>query len=594
MQIHFPHVSMVPKTPTANLRFRRELFRQASGDQEMQAGLRKMCAEDCLFWLNTFGWTHDPRAVIGELPFLTYDYQDRLVIAEVMAAVGRNWLCFPKSRDMGLSWCILSTFLWFWMFKPSMNFILVSRNEEYVDKRGDPKALFWKLDYLLDRQPRWILPAGFDEDTHRKSLTLINPENGSTIVGESTTGDVARGGRATAILLDEFAAVNVDDGFRAYASVQHATKCVIACSTVQGVGNAFDTMMRKAAIRQVRIHWTMHPEKSKGLYVGPDGRPRSPWYDGECAKAPNAQWIAQELDIDSAGADWQYYPRVLLDRVALSTVRPPSFVGDLDFDLATQEPMGLMARPGGILKLWIKPDARGQMPFDRKYVIGCDLSAGTGASNSVLAIGDCKTGEKVGEVATSTMRPDKIADLAVALCKLFRGSSERGAFLIWEAPGPGRNFGDRVIELGYNNVYLRQAEGALSKKLNKIANVIPGWWPTPDERNAVHSDLRRSLDSNELIEHSADCVSELREIIFTQATGITHVRAVQNVDPSGAREHHGDRPTATALMLRGMRQMGLAKGVAGAPGEVPEGSMMARRVARLQAQPKTGDARWAG
>ena len=92
--------------------------------------------------------------------------------------------------------------------------------------------------------------------------------------------------------------------------------------------------------------------------------------------------------------------------------------------------------------------------FGAVFVAASGLAFPLGASPS-----DCKTGEKVGEVATSTMRPDKIADLAVALCKLFAGSSERGAFLIWEAPGPGRNFGDRVIELGYNNVYLRHAEG---------------------------------------------------------------------------------------------------------------------------------------
>lgn len=49
----------------------------------------------------------------------------------------------------------------------------------------------------------------------------------------------------------------------------------------------------------LRLHWTLHPEKAKGLYYDAEGRPRSPWYDNEIKKKKMTEdAVARELDID--------------------------------------------------------------------------------------------------------------------------------------------------------------------------------------------------------------------------------------------------------------------------------------------------------
>ena len=78
------------------------------------------------------------------------------------------------------------------------SFLLVSRVQDYVDKPGNPKALFWKIDFLLNNFPPWLKPRGYREANHRRLLHIENPENGSVIDGESTTGNVSRGDRRTA------------------------------------------------------------------------------------------------------------------------------------------------------------------------------------------------------------------------------------------------------------------------------------------------------------------------------------------------------------------------------------------------------------
>ena len=46
-----PHYALVPKDPVANLKFRRELLDMTGTDVGAQVALKKMCAEDLLFYV---------------------------------------------------------------------------------------------------------------------------------------------------------------------------------------------------------------------------------------------------------------------------------------------------------------------------------------------------------------------------------------------------------------------------------------------------------------------------------------------------------------------------------------------------------------
>ena len=554
------YYDLVPKDLSANLKFRQDLLLMGGSDRKAAEELFIMCSRDLLFYVNAFCWTYDPRVGDGTLPFLTYEFQDESLLA-IDAAIGSHDLLIKKSRDMGASWMLLTVFEWRWHFKNSQSFLLVSRNEDYVDKAGNPKSLFWKIDFIHKFLPGWLLPR-----TTRTKLRLTNEDNGSSIDGESTTGDVARGDRRTAIGLDEFAAFDVDAGYRALASTRDATNSRIFNSTPSGTNNAFYDFATSEAIEQLTLHWTRHPIKAAGLYEDKQGKKRSPWYDEECKRCANIQEIAQELDIDFAGSDYQFFDTMIIDRLMEETGSNPIAVGELKYNAVTGEPEGFGDVPKGTLRLWIYPDAQGGLPTDRRYVIGADIATGTGSSNSVLSGGDCKTGEKVAELVTPNLRPDQLATYAFALGRWFHGTDNE-AMQIWEAPGPGRNYGDRLIELGYKDIWYKKEQSGKRSK-------IPGWWPTKDEKRVLYSDYRTALSTKHFINRSVDALRECKEIIFAATGWITHSRSLRTVDPSGARENHGDRPTADALLWKGMQKpYPVQVPVVG----IPEGSMLWRR-----------------
>lgn len=551
---------LVPKDQKANLAFRNELVRIGSTEKKAAEELYIMCSRDLLFYVNTFCWTYDPRIGDGVLPFITYEFQDQAIV-DMDSAIGNRDMVIKKSRDMGASWMLLMVFEWRWHFRSNQSFLLVSRNEDYVDKAGNPKSLFWKIDFIHKYLPGWL------QAKHtRTKLRLTNEDNGSTIDGESTTGDVARGDRRTAIGLDEFAAFDIDAGYRALASTRDATNSRIFNSTPSGTNNAFYDLANNETMEQLSLHWTLHPFKSIGSYEDSQGKTRSPWYDEECKRCANPQEIAQELDIDFAGSDYQFFDTMIIDNLIKKTGFHPYTAGDLNYNAITGNPENFDQRPKGTLRLWCHPDAQGDLPADRRYVIGADIAAGTGSSNSVLSVGDCKTGEKVGELVTPHLRPDQLATYAVALAQWFKGNSS-GALLIWEAPGPGRNFGDRVLELGYRKIWYKKDQ------VGKVAK-IPGWWPTKDEKRVLYSEYRAALSTKHFINHSADALRECKEIIFSSTGWITHSRSLRTVDPSGARENHGDRPTADALLWKGMQKIPSDRSI---PLGMPKNSMIWRR-----------------
>ena len=529
------HARLVPRDPEQNLEWRERMLHWSADDPSRQDALKAMCSDDILFWINAFGWTFDPRRTYSVVPFATWPFQDR-ALADLDAAIGSHDVSMPKSRDMGASWMLCSVFLWRWMFRRNQSFLLVSRNEDYVDRTGNPKSLFWKIDHLLKYMPEWLLPR-----RERAKLRLTNLENGSTIDGESTTGDVARGDRRTAIGLDEFAAFGADDGWKALAATRDATRCRIFNSTPAGVGNAFHAVCTNEHIPQIRLHWTDHPEKASGLYYDDHGKARSPWYDNEVRRCATPMEIAQELDISFEASQAGLFEQSRLLELT-SRCRPAVARGELIYD-DNCRPLSWDQRAEGRFHLWMLPDASGSYPTDRRFAMGADISTGSGSSNSVLCVVDCKTGEQVLEIASSDVRPDQFARLAVAVGWWFKGIDGHGAQLIWEHIGPGKVFGDVVVELGYRNLWRRSNADVVGKPSSSAI----GWYPNREEKVRLYGHFRKSLDSGAFVPRSRMLVDEMRELIYDASGGIVHVRAATAIDPSGAKGNHGDRATAAAL-----------------------------------------------
>ncbi len=563
----------VPKDIKRNLEFRRNLIREGAASKESALQIWRACAQDPLFYINAMCWILEPRTAQA-LPFITWTYQDE-VLMEIDAAIGSHDVLIEKSRDMGASWMALTIFQWRWQFKELQNFMLISRKQEMVDKADEPDALFYKLDFLIKHQPKWML-RDFDADRDRKSMMLVNRSNGSTISGDSTTGDSLRGGRKAALLLDEFA--SVPEGDAVLSSTRDAAPCRILNSTPKGTANAFYKMRQKMIAGEkkvISLHWELHPQKSKDKYRDAAGKLRSPWYDEQCARAAHPMEIAQELDIDYVGSSSPFFDGANLRKIESEIVKDPFLVGDLDYDPLSLEVRGFIPRANGPLRLWMNLDDKGR-PAPGDYVLGADVATGTGASNSTITGGLQHTKEKVLEFALSTIRPEDMARYAVALAQWLKNGEGRGAKLIWEANGPGRNFGDQVIDSGYRFIYYRTDEGKITKRVTDT----PGWFSTPVTKLSLLGEYRRALHDLAFINRSKEAIEECYCYIFNTIGNVEHSGRSSADDPSGAKDNHGDRVIADALCWHLMKD---AKTDPDKPPEIPANCIQARRDARRQA-----------
>lgn len=560
---------LVPKDPAQNLAFRKDLVLAGAKDPELAADLRAACAADLLFFCNFACFTYDPRLKKARaIPFITFPFQDDALLKIEEAIDSGHDLLIEKSRDMGASWMNLLVFLHRWQFSDLQSFLVISRNEDYVDKPGDAKSLFWKLDFLLKWQPRWLLP-----NFNRQKRQLRNLDNESTITGESTTDNAGRGDRKTAILIDEFGAFESAgvNGFEVLAATTSATDCRISNSTHKGRATAFFAQKKAMPPEHVvRLHWTQDPRKNQGLrWVG--GKPTSDWYERECKRYPLAALVAQELDCDPMGAQTTFFETGTIDSIKARDGRPAYLTGKLEVDLETLQPGDFKERADGHLRLWTF--LHGGKPPAGRYVAGVDVSNGTGASNSCVSVADCRTGEKVAEFAFAGpgYPPEKFAVDAVAIFRWFHG-----AFAVWEAAGPGSAFGQKVIELGYRHVYFHTQQRSLSKKQSDT----PGWWPTASTKFDMLADYRSAL-GDRFVNRSARALDECLEYVYDSGGGVEHSAALKNPDQSTARARHGDLVIADGLCWLGLCELGAGK--RRAPGgddgaaEVLPGSLAWRR-----------------
>ena len=533
-----PELRHIPPSEAGpNAKYRRALLAEAKGDVRFQSCLKELCRNDVSFWISTFAMTYDPRLKCPMTPFALYDFQ-KMACQQIEEAVNDGEdLCIAKSRDVGASWLCLAALMHRWIFRTDQAILLVSRNESYVDGRGNPKSLFWKLDAMLGHLPVWMLPR-YD----RKKLSLKNHDNGSIIDGESTTGDVARGDRRTVVLLDEFAAFANGDDFRALSSTRDVTPSRIFLSTPCGSSNAFATVSKNTSVRQVRLHWADHPVKGAGKHRDLKGRWRSPWYDKEVTRCSSPIEAAQELDIDFAGSTGAFFDHQRLDMIAKKHVRPAPSRGELVFSADCKD-VEFDKTIRGRLHLWADCKSGASLPRDRRYVVGLDIAAGTGASNSCMSIAESKTNEKIGEFASPDMRPDQLAKYAVALANWLRDENNRPALLIWESQGPGRIFADAVVELGHREIWYRTSENTIDRTPSRSM----GWMPTRDSKQALLGRYRKSLFNEEFVNHSREAIDECREFIYDSTGGVQHALSISASDKSGAKANHGDRVIADAL-----------------------------------------------
>jgi len=535
----------------------RQKFLDASADERVQADFRSAFADDFCLWMRLTGWTYAPKEVDGvsgreipsrmpHRPFVLWGCQERAV-GEILSGVveGRD-VVVRKSRDMGASWLLAGISAWGWLFK-GWQTLLVSRVEDGVDRPGDPDSLLWKVDYLLEGQPEWLLPLPAKELLKRGSETrqhmmLRNPVSGATIAGQASTAHVGRGGRRTLVLFDEFAAMGEAEA--AWRSAADCTACRIAVSTPLGSGTHYATLVRMARTqgdpRLVELLYVDHPLKGRGREwrTDVDGRVTgvagqeyewTPWL-GEQLKRRDTVDMAQNVFATEVGSGSNFFtPGVVTAH------------------------MNEYAVPGERCELlrgrWI-PDQNGRWRVfregssEREYVMFADPSYGTGSANAAVCVMDAESREVVAEFVDPNIPPHDLANEMVDVAMTaYRG--RRHPLIGWEVNGPGAGLHHDFQRIGYSEVYRQRMVGTTTERLT----VRIGWNSSRRAKRTLLAGLSRSLSQGEVRIPSEETLREMLDYVICEDGAIES--ASRRDLSSGAKESHGDRVIAVAgaLML---------------------------------------------
>lgn len=539
-----------PTDIEANLKYRQEILELGQTSQSAREEIWLAAARDANWFSSVFLYGFNPRDFPDspQRPFIPYDFQ-RQASDRIGAAIGKHNLVIPKCRAVGGTYIVLSKLFHRWMFRPMQSFLLASAKEDRVDEFDDPDCLFWKLRHFITCLPKWMRPP-----TEDIKLRLYNPETESVFNGETTNQNLGRGGRRTAILLDEAAAMA--NGEKVIASVLDISNTSIFLSTPKGAFGGFHSLFQKyqkeAPNRVIMMPWTDHPIYSVDLEYDGDGKPTSPWYREKCLNAPGPRYIAQEIDMSFNASGGPFFEPELVEKL-LKQIRQPVQKGEIMFDREDIKPKWTKSSVGKML-VWCPVDS--ESPAPGAYVVGCDISMGVGgsqSSQSTISVYNALTGEKAAEYKNNRIAPSDFAWYAVAVCRWFHNAK-----LIWGSQGPGSTFGKVVIEdCRYFRVYMRGDPESLNPRKTRRY----GYPEQGPSREIMFGNYRDALSDGRIRNFSREAIEELRMFIFATDGTVQHSAAIQkDQDPENKGRLHGDIVISDALSWQLLRETMKTKG----------------------------------
>lgn len=488
-----------PKDYRENMAWRRNLLAKCAKDPLFRERTRELFFRDPLFAFNAFFFTYDPRKrPLHQQPFCTYPHQDEHILGLVDAINDGHDYLTEKSRDMGATWDVVGTFVWFWL-NPSggSDFLCGSRIEDYVDKKGDMRTLLEKARYIVYRLPGWLRPKGFRKNVHDNFMRLWNPETGASITGESNNPNFSTGGRYAGILFDEFAKWESSDE-SAWTAAGDASPCRIPVSTPFGAGGQYYVLATDGKTKKVTLHWTLHPEKRAGLYCvwpppnqrdkesltgwEPEIELRSPWYDGECERRRPRE-IRQELDIDYIGSGNPVFDGK--SARSLAYYRKLKREPEAWVNVTSGEEIPQPRDPEGYLVVWQRWEK------DKTYIVGADPVEGKEDGDFATVKVYCREDGDVAASYYSQIDEIALADIIELIAK--RYSDEGAREFPWVAPETnscGLATFDKLLEKGIRNLFMMPKY----ETTKAVVTYRKGWVTGAGSRRMLVAGIREALN----------------------------------------------------------------------------------------------------
>lgn len=600
-------------------------------DKDVRNCVWQSCVNDPRFYINSFCCTLDPRNEIPATPFILYDFQEVLIMLMSynfkmsLKDRTRRWdIGIDKSRDMGVSWSVLYGVDWIWRLDKNRSIRIISSKKERVDGTDDDDALFPKLDFNEERLPGFLSVRGdrHDPDYGRLFMKIANRDRGNQINGEASSKDAGRGGRSSIAFRDEEAFAT--HGSEITKSLNQTTRMQVRVSTPNGINNSFWRAKTIANIDWITFHWSLHPEKARGLYsikggqveildkkwhsenpgynfrkdstYADPGSPweflRSPWFDGEIDAADSVQDIAQEIQIAYLGTGNPFFRSDELAAARVKYGKDPLHCGELLNFMPESHLLGEgdklnfkdrdMRRDKA--KLWFAAVPSKEVPQNTTYTIGIDIASGNGGgSDSSVSIIDDSTKEKIFEYRSNGITPEDFARMCVAIYRWF--TTIHGApFMAWDQGGPGGPFGTKVMEYPEIDVYYHKSRDEKNPKPGRK----PGAPSNREIKKTLFSNYRDELFHGEFISHSIEAYNQAQQFVHDGNGGIIH-QASQNADEkSDTGAQHGDVTTSEVIAVWAMKERPEPMPVA----RDPEPGTLAYRIMQREKAYNTAQKRW--
>jgi len=601
----------VPRDFSENCLWRAWLWSRMRSDAQTVRLVEASCRNDIRFYVASFCFTSNTRNKNPVTPFVPYDFQAVLLsllqynVEQSLDEENRyrRWdVGIDKSRDMGATWSVLYFVDWVWRFWEHRDIICISAKEDLVE--GGEKSLFRRLDYNEERLPVGLNVRGAAHDhMHGRPQNQVNNlYRANQVEGESANPDAGRQGRYLIAVRDEEAAAAY--GAENTRSLNQTTRMQVRISTPAGTENSFYRAKTAGGIDWITLHWTLHPEKARGLYTIEGGRPRaidvewhnshtyamrvapthadpgapweflrSPWFDGEVDAADSFYDIMQEIQISYLGTGSPFFRADRLSEMRQKNVREPvmawSAVSDIFY-----EPLGINDRDmrPDKARLWTALAGAGEVAQNTTYSMGVDVAAGTGAaSDSVISVGDDATGEKVFEYASNGITPEDLARVTAALYEWF--TTPLGVpFIAWDLGGHGQPFGHKFLDLcPWADVYyhINRDERGGGKRARK-----PGVPSNRALKLQLMTDYRDALLNGDFASPSVAAYDQAGQFVHDGKGGVVHVAAASADDKAAAGEQHGDVASSEAILVLAMLRRTPPKQL---DGGIPNYECMARR-----------------
>lgn len=428
------------------------------------------CRANPFFFSN---FVHVINPVHGKVPFKLYPYQ-RSVLKEFIT---KRFNIVLKFRQAGLTELIALFCLWYAMFHPNKNIVIISIKETVA------KKVLRKIKFMYRNLPRHLQVQIVNGKPGEHGTAMeMEFSNGSFISSVPTTEEAGRSEAVSLLVIDEAAIVRWANTIWASAFPTLSTGGrAILNSTPYGIGNFFHRMWVQACsgghisgpgavsatLNPIRLYWRMHPDRDQA------------WYD-EMRAMLGPRRTAQEIDGDFLTSGHTYFDLAeiraieeqLSEYVALDIKKDPFFK-----PLWKIEGFGKVADQ---LIIYDKPDK------DKKYVIGSDVATGRSRDYSTFTLGD-KDGEEWG-CFKGKLPINTLSDVLGTLGKMYNWAT-----VAPESNDIGLGVAIKLQEKRYRNLYYSTKLVKKKKEKKPKAEEIPGWYTTKKNRPIILAELEEDL-----------------------------------------------------------------------------------------------------